>query len=210
MTIKIKYCGLKQKEEVELASKLGIDAIGLVFVSKSPRYVTIEEGEKLSLHLRNFSASKKPKVVALFVNPTAEYVAEVLARVKPDVLQFHGQETPEFCRQFNHTYWKAIAMLDNQPWVQSVNCYHDAEYCLLDSYQSGQLGGSGEAFDWFNFPVELRHRLILAGGLNIENINQAINQTQTQYLDVSSGIESSRGVKSPLLMKQLFHLVNPS
>lgn len=210
MAIKIKYCGLRHEAEIELACQLGIDAIGLVFVEKSPRHVSLERAEILSQHLKQSNAQHKPLLVALFVNPDVAFVQQVIEQVQPDVLQFHGQETPEFCQQFNQKYWKAIAMLDGLPWQQQVREHHAAEYCLLDAYQTGQLGGSGDAFEWFEFPNNLKERLILAGGLNVDNIKNAMSQTQTQYLDVSSGIESSRGVKSPLLMKQLFHLVNPS
>ena len=209
MAIKIKYCGLKQETEIDLACELGVDAIGLVFVTKSPRSVSVARAQELSQHLKQSTTDHKPQLVALFVNPDQAFVQQVIDDVKPDVLQFHGQETPEFCEQFNHKYWKAIAMLDDKPWQQQVNDHHAAEYCLLDAYQTGQLGGSGDAFEWFEFPSDLKARLILAGGLNSDNILQAMQQTQTQYLDVSSGIESTRGVKSPALMKQLIQLVNP-
>ena len=209
MAIKIKYCGLKQETEIDLACELGVDAIGLVFVTKSPRSVSVARAQELSQHLKQSTTDHKPQLVALFVNPDQAFVQQVIDDVKPDVLQFHGQETPGFCEQFNHKYWKAIAMLDDKPWQQQVNDHHAAEYCLLDAYQTGQLGGSGDAFEWFEFPSDLKARLILAGGLNSDNILQAMQQTQTQYLDVSSGIESTRGVKSPALMKQLIQLVNP-
>ena len=209
MAIKIKYCGLKQETEIDLACELGVDAIGLVFVTKSPRSVSVARAQELSQHLKQSTTDHKSQLVALFVNPDQAFVQQVIDDVKPDVLQFHGQETPEFCEQFNHKYWKAIAMLDDKPWQQQVNDHHAAEYCLLDAYQTGQLGGSGDAFEWFEFPSDLKARLILAGGLNSDNILQAMQQTQTQYLDVSSGIESTRGVKSPALMKQLIQLVNP-
>lgn len=208
--MKIKFCGLRQTSELDLACELQVDAIGLVFVKKSVRHVTIEQAKVLSQHLRNSSHAIKPRLVALFVNPDVDFVRQVTKDVAPDVLQFHGQEAAEFCRQFAVTYWKAIAMFDAQPWQKRLEHYHDAEYCLLDAYRTGAMGGSGEAFEWFRFPENVRQRLILAGGLNADNIQAAIEQTQTHYLDVSSGIESMRGVKSPLLMKQLIQLVNPS
>lgn len=209
MATKIKYCGLKQASEVELACQLGVDAIGLVFVEKSLRHVSVEHAATLSQHLKESLSAHKPRLVALFVNPDVNFVNHVISKVEPDVLQFHGQESPEFCRQFNKTYWKAIAMLDDEEWQKQLAKYPDAEYFLLDAYQTGAMGGSGKAFDWFEFPQIHRNRLILAGGLNVDNIQQAIKQTQTKYLDVSSGIESERGVKSLILMKQLIQLVNP-
>ncbi len=208
--MKVKYCGLKHKSEIELASQLAVDAIGLVFVDKSVRCVAVEEAVKLSAHLRAIDSESRPRLVALFVNPDAAFVRQVIKEVRPDVLQFHGQETVEFCQQFSLPYWKAIAMLDDKPWQQAVEAYDSAEYCLLDAYQSGHLGGSGDAFAWFEFPAKLRDKLILAGGLNVDNAPSAVAQTQTNYLDVSSGIESTRGVKSPVLMKQFMQLVNPS
>ena len=151
MPIKIKYCGLKQKSEIELACELNVDAIGLVFVEKSVRYVNVNEAIELSGHLRSIDLISKPRMVALFVNPEDSFVRQVIDDVRPDVLQFHGQETEAFCRQFGLPYWKAIAMLDDVPWQKQLNDFQSAEYCLLDAYQSGHLGGSGEAFDWFHF-----------------------------------------------------------
>ncbi len=200
--VKIKYCGLSTVADVRLAEQLGIDAIGLVFVKRSPRYIDPESAQKLLTETR-----PKTEVVALFANQEVEEIRTVLEQVKPDVLQFHGNETASFCEQFGHRYWKAIPMLSNTPWHEVTKEHPKAEQFLLDAFGAGKSGGSGDSFPWFKFPTEWRNRLILAGGLNVDNIHTAFTKTGTQYVDVSSGIESQRGVKSAALMEQFCQII---
>lgn len=201
--VKVKYCGLTKAADVKLAEQLHIDAIGFVFVKKSPRYIAPESAQKLLSETR-----PKAEVVALFANQTAPEIRAIIEQVKPDVLQFHGNETAAFCEQFEHRYWKAIPMLSKDPWLTVAKSHPKADKFLLDAFGAGRSGGSGDSFDWFEFPVEWRERLILAGGLNVNNIHMAFTKTRTQYVDVSSGIESQRGVKSAALMKQFCQIIN--
>lgn len=201
--IKVKFCGLQQAEHIRLAKQLGVNAVGLVFVPKSPRFVNLEQAVELS------KVARRPmQLVALFANQDAELIEQVIEQVKPDILQFHGTETVQFCEQFAMPYWKAIPMLENvNDWQQSALSYHKASAILLDAFGERQSGGSGEPFNWFKFPQDFPKQLILAGGVNQHNLSQAIEQTACDYIDLSSGIEVHRGVKSPQLMRQFMETI---
>ncbi len=194
--MKVKFCGLKTQQDILMAHQLQVDAIGLVFVENSPRHVTINQAIKLARVNQHQS-----ELVALFVDPSVDTVRLVIEKVKPDVLQFHGSENADFCCQFGLPYWKAIAMLDDQ-WNRQIDEHPQANRYVLDAFGAGQSGGSGVGFHWFHFSDQLKSRAILAGGLRPDNVRSAITQTGAQYLDVSSGIESKRGVKSSTLMQQ--------
>ena len=168
----------------------GADALGLVFHEKSPRHVSQQQAAQLAGSVQPFVT-----VVGLFVNPSAGYVKEVLAKVPLDVLQFHGEEAPEFCRQFARPYLKAIRV---KPGVDLVECaarYSDAQGLLLDAYVEGTQGGTGESFDWSLIPHDLPLPVILSGGLHAGNVAAAIRQVRPYAVDVSSGVEASKGIK---------------
>ena len=134
-------------------------------------------------------------VVGLFVNPTVEYVREVLQHVALDVLQFHGEETPEFCRQFGKPYLKAIRVKPGVDLIQCASRYAGAQGLLLDAYIEGTQGGTGESFDWSLIPQDLPLPVILSGGLHAGNVAAAVRQVRPYAVDVSSGVEAAKGIK---------------
>jgi phosphoribosylanthranilate isomerase len=187
---RIKICGLTREQDVLAAASLGTDALGLVFYEKSPRHVAVEQAAKLARAVPPFVT-----VVGLFVNPSVDYVREVLAKVPLDVLQFHGEETPEFCGQFGRPYLKAIRVRAGVDLVQCAARYAGAQGLLLDAFVEGTQGGTGESFDWSLIPHDLPLPVILSGGLHAGNVAAAIRQVRPYAVDVSSGVEAAKGIK---------------
>ncbi len=187
---RIKICGITRAQDLHAVAHGGADAVGLVFYEKSPRHVTLSHAVELSRVLPPFVTT-----VGLFVNPAAEYVREVLARVSLDVLQFHGEETPEFCERFGKPYLKAIRVKADVDLVQCATRYAGAQGLLLDAYVEGTHGGTGEQFDWALIPHDLALPVILSGGLHAGNVAEAIAQVRPYAVDVSSGVEASKGIK---------------
>ncbi|MDO8927137.1 MAG: phosphoribosylanthranilate isomerase [Sideroxyarcus sp.] len=187
---RIKICGITREQDVLAVADSGADALGLVFYEKSPRHVGTEQAAKLAGAVPPFVT-----VVGLFVNPSVAYVREVLAKVPLDLLQFHGEETPEFCRQFGRPYLKAIRVKAGVDLVECAARYADAQGLLLDAYVEGTQGGTGESFDWALIPRKLPLPVILSGGLHAGNVAQAIKQVRPYAVDVSSGVEASKGIK---------------
>ncbi len=188
---RIKICGITSKEEARIAAQAGADAIGVVFYPPSPRAVTIEAAATIVAALPPFVTA-----VGLFVNPRAEEVRAVLERVPLSLLQFHGQESAEFCRQFGVPYLKAFPATAATPWRTHAHAYDDAAGWLVDT-PSAQHGGTGQTFDWSLLPPpqERPVPLVLAGGLTPENVGAAIRQVHPWAVDVSSGVERAKGVK---------------
>lgn len=185
-----KVCGLTRIEDVQAVARCGADALGLVFYAPSPRNVSIATAVELARAVPPFVT-----VVGLFVNATAGAVREVLQQVPLDVLQLHGEESPEFCRQFGRPYLKAIRV---RPGVDLVECaarYADAQGLLLDAYVEGAHGGTGASFDWALIPRDLPLPVILSGGLHAGNVAEAIRQVRPCAVDVSSGVEAGKGIK---------------
>ncbi len=201
--MKVKFCGLKNKSEIKYAAHLGCTAVGFVLVPGSRREVNIQQAQSLI----QYAQSLQLTAVALVADANREQVWQMIEHCQPDVIQFHGQESADFCQHFDHRYWKAVPMLSTQNWIRYAAQYKDAEYLLLDAYGEHQSGGSGQVFKWFSLPASLRHRLILAGGLSVENVSQAVQQTGAKFIDVSSGIEQTPGVKSQALMQQFMQAV---
>lgn len=187
---RIKICGLRDPEMALFAARSGADAIGLVFYAPSPRAVDIETAYKITQILPPFVST-----VGLFVNADPEYVHEVLARVPLDLLQFHGDESPEYCQQFNQPYLKAVRVNPDLNLLEYAARYVDARGILVDAYVSGVPGGTGETFDWSLLPLHLPLPLILSGGLHSGNVADAIQSVSPWAVDVSSGVESSKGIK---------------
>jgi phosphoribosylanthranilate isomerase len=187
---RIKVCGLTRIEDIQSVAASGADAIGLVFYAQSPRYVTPEQARRLLAALPPFVT-----VVGLFVNASAEAVRAVLQQVPLDVLQFHGEESPEFCRQFGRPYLKAIRVKAGVDLLQCAARYADAQALLLDAYVEGTHGGTGESFDWALIPQHLSLPVILSGGLHADNVAAAIGAVRPYAVDVSSGVESAKGIK---------------
>lgn len=195
---RVKFCGITRAEDARIAIDLGVDAIGLVFVPQSKRFVDLGKA-------REVLAAVPPlvSVIGLFMDAAAAEVAAVLDALPLDALQFHGRESPDFCRQFQRPYIKALAMGDGVDVVIAASGYAQARGVLLDAHRSGEQGGSGLSFDWSLIPPALADRIILAGGLTPENVAAAISEVRPYAVDVSSGIELAPGIKCPRRM-QLF------
>lgn len=187
---RIKICGITRVEDVLAAAHGGADAIGLVFYDKSPRNVERKQAALLAAAIPPFVT-----LVGLFVNASAENVRETLRQVPLDVLQFHGEEEPDFCRQFGRPYLKALRVKNGLNLVQCAARYQDAQGLLLDAYIEGIHGGTGIAFDWSLIPQGLPLPVVLSGGLHAGNVADAIMQVRPWAVDVSSGVESAKGIK---------------
>ena len=187
---RVKMCGITRPQDGLAAAAAGADAIGLVFYAKSPRNVALDQAAAIARALPPFVSS-----VALFVNPTPAEVDAVLQKVRPDVLQFHGEESPEFCRSFGVPYLKAARVRPDSDLLQFAASFADAQGFLLDAWSEAGHGGTGERFDWNLIPANLPKPLILAGGLTPENVRLAIETVHPWAVDVSSGIEQSKGIK---------------
>jgi phosphoribosylanthranilate isomerase len=192
---RVKICGITRQEDGLAAAQAGADAIGLVFFAKSPRNVELAQAAGIARALPPFVTS-----VALFVNPQADQVVEVLQCVRPDVLQFHGEESPEFCRSFGVPYLKAVRVRPETDLLQSAALYADAQGLLLDAWSAGAHGGTGERFDWNLIPADLPKPPILAGGLTPANVRVAIETVKPWAVDVSSGVEAAKGIKDAALI----------
>lgn len=189
MRTRVKICGITQRQDAEFAVEMGVDALGLVFYAPSPRAVTIAQAHDIVVGLPPFVS-----IVALFVDADAEYVRSCLAALPIGVLQFHGDESVEYCEQFNHPYMKAIRMRDEIDLAAVASQYASASAILLDSYQPGVPGGTGEVFDW-SLIADINIPVILAGGLDAKNVVQAIKQVVPYAVDVSGGVERTKGIK---------------
>lgn len=187
---RVKICGITSVEDALAAARSGADAIGLVFYERSPRHVSIELAAQLAAALPPFVS-----VVGLFVNAEAAFVREVLASVPLDMLQFHGDESPEFCAQFSRPYLKAIRVKAGVDLLQCAARFHAAKGLLLDAHVEGIAGGTGATFDWTLIPKQLPLPVILSGGLDAENVAAAIKQVRPYAVDVSSGVEAGKGIK---------------
>lgn len=179
-------------EDAEVAVKAGADAVGLVFYPASPRHVTIQNAAIIAASIPAFVT-----LVGLFVDPDPEQVVRTLNSVPIDLLQFHGDESDEFCSQFGRNYIKALRVSSLKSLTDRAFAYPNAKALLLDSYQPGLPGGTGVVFDWEMVPEKLPLPLILAGGLSLPLIEAAITKLKPWALDVSSGVESEKGVKDP-------------
>jgi phosphoribosylanthranilate isomerase len=205
---RIKFCGLTRAEDVRLAVELGVDYVGLVFAPRSPRKLLLGQARML-----RELVPEEIAVVALAMDNTAADIEAILENVRPDLLQFHGSEDDAFCAGFGIPFFKAIAMGGDVEDAASVAAGFPSAYgYLLDGHAQGEQGGSGQRFDWKRVPrdfgkpgsnePESNRRFLLAGGLSADNVGLAIRTARPWGVDVSSGIESSPGVKSADRMRQ--------
>lgn len=194
--MRIKICGITRAEDAEAAFGVGADAIGCVFHPASTRAVSIQVAHEISRVVPAFGM-----MVGLFVNPTVAQVEAVLSSVGLHALQFHGEETPDFCEQFDRPYLKAVAMNENVDLLDMSQRYQSASALLLDSAHQGQFGGTGHAFDWGLADRAVSTKAVLAGGLNAGNVRSAIEQVNPIAVDVSSGVERQRGIKDIAKMR---------
>lgn len=198
-----KICGITSVRDALLAVEAGADAIGLVFYPPSPRAVSIEQAAEIAASIPPFVTT-----VALTVNAEPAFVTELLSKVQIGLLQFHGDETVEYCDQFNHPYIKAVRMQPDVDLHEMVQSYPSALGLLLDAYKEGVPGGTGETFAWDRIPQDLAPRIILAGGLSPDNVQGAIEQVGPYAVDVSGGVEADKGVKDPEKVKRFIQQVN--
>lgn len=189
MRTRVKVCGITRQQDALCAINMGADAIGLVFYSPSPRAVSIEQAQTIVENIPPFVS-----VVALFVDAPPHEVFYCIQKVRIDMLQFHGDESASYCEQFNKPYLKAIRMRNDIDLVTMAKQYASASALLLDSYLPGIPGGTGQTFNW-SMIDKIDKAIILAGGLTVENVAMAIKQVQPYAVDVSGGVEQSKGIK---------------
>ncbi|MCQ2989416.1 phosphoribosylanthranilate isomerase [Pseudomonas tremae] len=188
--VRSKICGITRIEDALAAVEAGADAIGLVFYPKSPRAVTVLQARAIIAALPPFVTT-----VGLFVNASRCELNETLDAVALDMLQFHGDETPEECDGYHRPYIKALRVKAGDDIASACRAYRNARGVLLDTYVEGVPGGTGETFDWALIPDDLDKPVILAGGLTSANVAQAIAQVRPYAVDVSGGVEKSKGIK---------------
>lgn len=196
--IRTKICGITRLEDALAAVELGADALGFVFYPGSPRYLSPAQAQAIIARLPAFVTA-----VALFMDADAVFVRDILKHVQVDLLQFHGKESPEFCRQFQRPYIKAVPMREPIDIPAYCASFSDSRGVLLDSTQFGVAGGTGETFDWATIP-DVEQPVIMAGGIKPENVAEAIRASQCYGIDVSSGVENAPGRKDRYKMSQLF------
>jgi phosphoribosylanthranilate isomerase len=200
MSVRIKFCGITRIEDARAAVELGVDALGFVFTRRSRRFVDIAQAREMRDALPPFTS-----VVALFMDDEPAWIEQVVAQVQPHLLQFHGSESAEHAARFTRPYLKSIAMQGGD--VQAVVAEHaGAAGFLLDGHAPGDAGGAGQSFDWRRAP-RLARPVILAGGLDAGNVAQAIAVVRPYAVDVSSGIETSPGVKDAAAMRAFVEAV---
>lgn len=190
MRTRVKICGITREQDALEAVRLGADAIGLVFYPPSPRAVTVEQALAIVRRLPPFVT-----VVGLFVDAEPEAIQDVLDRVRIDLIQFHGDETPAQCSQYGRPWVKALRMREGVDLEALVQDYREASALLLDTYQPGTPGGTGAAFDWSMIPPVLAGAIVLAGGLTPDNVEDAVRQVRPYAVDVSGGVEREKGIK---------------
>ncbi|MFZ1387430.1 MAG: phosphoribosylanthranilate isomerase [Thiolinea sp.] len=192
---RVKVCGITSVADALMVSAAGADALGLVFYPKSKRNINIEQAAEICQALPPFVTT-----VGLFLDAEPSFVEQVLAAVPLNLLQFHGSESPAYCAQFKRTYLKAVGMkgiAESGGFAAYADQYPDAQGFLVDSHAPGAAGGTGETFDWTQVPQGYLKPIILAGGLTAENVAEAIQVSGVYAVDVSSGVESSPGIKDP-------------
>ncbi len=190
MAVRVKICGITRLEDALFAAKAGADALGFVFYDKSPRHVTAAQAATVCRALPPFITR-----VGLFVDASAEFVQSVLQTVPLDLLQFHGDETPAYCAQFGKAYIKAVRVTAATDLLKYAADFDAASGLLLDACVAGVPGGTGEVFDWKLIPENLPKPIVLSGGLTPGNVGDAVRQTRPWAVDVSSGVESAKGIK---------------
>ena len=202
---RVKICGITSVNDAIFAVSAGADAIGLVFYAPSPRFVTIEQAQQIVAAMPPFVS-----LVALFVNALPTEIRTVLAQVRIDIVQFHGDETRSDCEQIKLPYYKAIRVKADTNLLQYEAEFSSAKALLLDTYSDAAFGGTGQVFDWGLIPQTLTKPLILAGGLIAENVASGIKQVRPYAVDVSGGVEQSKGVKDVAKIAAFMHAVEES
>jgi phosphoribosylanthranilate isomerase len=190
MRTRVKICGMTRVEDARAAAAHGADAIGLVFYQPSPRHVTLARAREIAMGAPPFVAT-----VAVFVNPSREEVEEVIRECGVTLLQFHGDEPPEFCAGFSRPYIKAARIRPGLDLIKYLSPYAAARGWMLDAFHDDLWGGTGGSFDWGLVPQQAAKPIILSGGLTIANVADALRRARPYAVDVSSGVETSKGIK---------------
>ena len=190
MAVRVKICGITRRQDLHTACEAGADALGFVFYEKSPRHVSIESAAALLRELPPFVQS-----VGLFVDAAPAFIEAVLRAVPLDLLQFHGEETAADCVRFGRPYVKAVRVNARTDLLKCATDFDTASGLLLDAYVPGIPGGTGERFDWKLIPAGLPNPIILSGGLTPENVAEAVERVCPWAVDVSSGVEATKGIK---------------
>lgn len=188
---RIKFCGFTRADDLDEAVELGVDAIGLIAVPSSRRRVGLEQAVALRERIPPLVST-----VLLLMDPEEAEARRWIAAVQPDLVQFHGRESPTFCRSLAHSFIKALPGSNAALLLRSATDWHGARAILLDAHEPGAPGGTGQVFDWNAIPAVLRPRCILSGGLTPENVGRAIATVAPYAVDVASGIEAAPGVKA--------------
>ncbi|BAL25407.1 phosphoribosylanthranilate isomerase [Azoarcus sp. KH32C] len=191
---RVKICGLTRVDDVVAAVEAGADAIGLVFYPPSPRFVSFERAAELAAVIPPFVTT-----VGLFVNPEPSFVEDALRHVPLQLLQFHGDEPEADCARYGRPWIKAARVRPGVDLVEFSACYPSAAGLLLDAFVEG-YGGGGKVFDWSLIPADLGKRLILSGGLDPDNVGEAVRRVRPWAVDVSSGVETGKGIKDAALI----------
>ncbi|MFJ4385787.1 phosphoribosylanthranilate isomerase [Pseudomonas sp. NPDC089407] len=200
--VRSKICGITRIEDALAAAEAGADAIGFVFYAKSPRAVDVRQARAIIAELPPFVTT-----VGLFVNASRCELNEILEVVPLDLLQFHGDETPQDCEGYHRPWIKALRVRPGDDLEAACQLYAGARGILLDTYVAGVPGGTGEAFDWSLVPARLSKPIILAGGLSADNVGQAIAQVRPYAVDVSGGVEQAKGIKDAAKIEAFMHAV---
>jgi phosphoribosylanthranilate isomerase len=190
MVVRVKICGITRLQDLHAACDAGADALGFVFYTKSPRSVSVEAAAALVRELPPFVQS-----VGLFVNAAPSFIEQVLNAVPLDLLQFHGDETPADCARHGRPYIKAVRVNRDTDLLKCAADFEPARGLLLDAFVPGVPGGTGERFDWSLIPANLPKPIVLSGGLTPDNIGEAVRHVRPWAVDVSSGVEATKGVK---------------
>lgn len=199
---RVKVCGITNLDDALSAVAAGADALGFILWPHSPRHVVAEKAAEICAAIPPFVVR-----VGVLVDPTLKDVNELMHGVALDVLQFHGNESPEFCNGQPHPYYKALRMAPGVDVDAAGRQYNTSRGLLVDSYVPDMPGGSGRSFEWERLPKEPVKPIILAGGLAPDNVGQAIKAARPYAVDVSSGVERSKGVKDPVLLRRFFGAV---
>lgn len=187
---RVKICGITREQDALNAVAAGVDALGFVLYAPSPRAVSVADAASIVAKLPAFICP-----VALFVNPSVSEVEQLLAAIPHATLQFHGDESLAFCRQFKQPFIKALRIKPEDDVRQRMAEFDAASGLLLDAWHPALYGGTGEVFDWSRIPADCASRVLLAGGLTPDNVTQAIQQVRPYAVDVSGGVEASKGIK---------------
>lgn len=197
---RVKFCGMTRPQDAEAAVQLGVDAIGLILVPGTPRFIDVPQAAIIRRRLPPFV-----QAVALFRNAAANDVDRAIGELQPDLLQFHGEETPEFCERFDWPYLRAVPMKPVADLAQWEQRFAGATALLLDAHGAGERGGSGRTFDWT--AIRASRPFVLAGGLTPDNVGAAVRTARPYAVDVSSGVEQSPGVKDVAKMRRFLEEV---